>query len=60
MTPFEIQDEASYDVKLAAVVVRGSRKLLPRDKHIFKGSVIREIVETYGWEAIHDATERSN
>ncbi|WP_395175519.1 hypothetical protein [Roseibium alexandrii] len=56
MTPFEIEDGSSYNVTLAAVVLRGSRKLLPRDKHVLKGSVIREIVESHGWEAIHDAT----
>jgi hypothetical protein len=55
MTPFEIDNEASYNVTLAIVIVRGSRKLLPRDKHTLKGSVIREIVESHGWEAINDA-----
>lgn len=56
MKAIKIKDETVYAVALARVIERGARKYLPRDKHQFKGSVIAELVETYGWEAFENVT----
>jgi hypothetical protein len=54
MQEIPLSDGVTYHVRINRVIRRGVMKYLPRDKHRFLGSTLKEIVAEYGWEAIDD------
>lgn len=49
-----VKDDVQYTVKIKVPVMRGHRKYLPRNVHIFTGSVIKQIAAEYGAEVFDD------
>lgn len=54
MNKKSIKDDEQYHVRLKSPVQRGHRKYLPRDSHVLKGSVIKELGSANGWEVFDD------
>ncbi len=55
MQSFKIKKDVKYRVLITRPVTVEAGQLLPRDQHKMMGSVLAGIVETDGWEAIHEA-----
>lgn len=51
-----VEESATYTVTLKRPVFRGSRKLLPRDRHRLRGFVLQEIIDREGEDVVDHAS----